>query len=147
MISMLHNMSPETIIGVSMVVADDLAPIWRQAICNHHTDLKRSIYGQMIPRLQRTVLQANRLHNRSICRPQNVPAHLLFVLLLLIAVRDSECSRLVKRNILQTKSPNTCNRSDIFIRNIHHVFSWLLCCDAIISISFTCCFMVNAVKL
>ena len=28
----------------SMVVADDLAPIWRQGICNHHDDIDQSMH-------------------------------------------------------------------------------------------------------
>ena len=31
-------------IGVSMVVADGLAPIWHQDICNHPDDMGQSVY-------------------------------------------------------------------------------------------------------
>ena len=30
--------------AVSMEVADDLVPVWRQAICNHYDDLNQSVH-------------------------------------------------------------------------------------------------------
>ena len=34
---------------VSMVVADDLVPIWRQGICNHHDGIGRSVHVRGVP--------------------------------------------------------------------------------------------------
>ena len=51
-----------TVDGVRMVVTDNLASLWRQAICNYDYEVSQSTYTRNSPILCATVLHTNKAH-------------------------------------------------------------------------------------